>query len=269
MGTGCQFVLQIDMWAAFLLGLTGSLGHCVGMCSGVAVLLGRRGQARGWRVLFLHMGRITTYSLMGMIAGGIGYAVIAFASYCAAPTTSSNTPFSALSWLQGGLALLTAVLSFYMALSLIGRVPSPELIFIRVTTWWGKMIRRAATAAAPADSPSPPQKATIFNLFSMGMLWGLLPCGLVMTGLVAAAVSGSPQNGALTMFVFGIGTWPVTVGIGIVARLKNVDSRLLMRPQFRYVASALVFAFGIQMALRGFAAWGVVNHYHVGTIMLW
>jgi len=257
------------MWAAFLLGLTGSLGHCVGMCSGVAVLLGRRGQASGWRVLFLHLGRITTYSLMGMVAGGIGYAIIAFVSYCASPTTSSESPFSALSWLQGGLALLTAVLSFYMALSLIGRVPSPELVFIRVTTWWGKTLRRVAVTATPANSPSTPKKATVFNLFSMGMLWGMLPCGLVMTGLVAAAVSGTPQSGALTMLVFGIGTWPVTVGISVASRLKGVDGRLLQKPQFRYVASALVFIFGIQMALRGFAAWGVVNHYHVGTVMLW
>jgi len=260
------------MWAAFLLGLTGSLGHCVGMCSGVAILLSRRGQARGWRLLFLHLGRITTYSLMGAVAGWIGYAVISFVSYCATPTAVSNSGNSglpSLSWLQGGLALFTAVLAFYMALSLIGRVPSPELIFIRITTWWGKRVRQIASPVNTGDTTVPPRKASIFTIYGMGMLWGLLPCGLVMTGLVAAAVSGSPQRGALTMFIFGAGTWPVTIGISIVARLKNVDSRVLMRPQFRYIASALVLAFGIQMALRGLAAWGVVNHYHLGTIMLW
>ncbi|HFE66200.1 MAG TPA: sulfite exporter TauE/SafE family protein, partial [Chloroflexi bacterium] len=112
------------MWAAILLGFTGSLGHCIGMCSGVSLLLSRRGQARGWRVLFLHLGRITTYSLLGAVAGGIGYSLITALSICFAPLaggrTGGGSGLPGVVWLQGALALLTAVLAIYMSLSLIG-----------------------------------------------------------------------------------------------------------------------------------------------------
>ncbi len=258
--------LFFEMWAAVLLGFTGSLGHCIGMCSGVSLLLSRRGQARGWRVLFLHLGRVTTYSLLGAVAGGIGYSLITVLSYCLTPLTGGQqgggSGLPGIVWIQGALALFTAVLAVYMALSLIGRLPSPELLLAGLTRRWGQWMRRAASGGPPAASGG------VFTLYGLGMLWGLLPCGLVMAALVAAAASGSPQNGALTMLAFGLGTWPVTVGISLAARLKGKDARQLARPQFRYAASILILLFGAQMALRGLAAWGWVGHYHLGSVML-
>ncbi|MCP4360399.1 MAG: sulfite exporter TauE/SafE family protein [Chloroflexi bacterium] len=257
------------MWAVLLLGLTGSLGHCVGMCSGVALLLGRRGQARGWRVIFLHLGRVTTYGLLGAAAGSLGFSIMKFISYCAAALSgqSDATAVNGLLWLQGGLALLTAVLSIYMALALLGQLPSPELFFTGFTRRWGQLMRRVTASPPPANPPT--QKANILTLYGLGMLWGALPCGLVMTALVAAAVAGSPQRGALTMLAFGLGTYPVTIGVSLAARLKQGKSWPLARPSFRYAAAALIMLFGVQMALRGLAAWGWVGHFHLGTIMLW
>lgn len=254
------------MWAALLLGFTGSLGHCVGMCSGVALLLSRRGQARGWRLAFLHLGRITTYGLMGAVAGGLGFSIMKFVSYCASVLSgqASDTAVNPALWLQGALALFTAVLASYMALALIGRLPSPELLFIGLTRRWGQWMRRVT-----ATPNSPPQHANSLTLFGLGMLWGMLPCGLVMTALVAAAVSGSPQHGALTMLAFGVGTYPVTIGVTLLTQLKKGTTPSLAQPTFRYMAAALIMLFGVQMALRGLAAWGWVGHYHLGTIMLW
>jgi hypothetical protein len=63
------------MLLAFLLGLMGSLGHCLGMCGGVTLLLSRRGIASGWRLGLVHLGRITTYAVLGLVAGGLGQTV--------------------------------------------------------------------------------------------------------------------------------------------------------------------------------------------------
>ena len=232
------------------------------MCSGVSLLLSRRGQARGWRVLFLHLGRITTYGLLGAAAGGIGYSLAAGLRIYFAPLAGGGG-LSSVVWLQGALALFTAVLAIYMSLSLIGRLPSPELLLAGLTRRWGQWMRRAAAGGPPSSTGG------IFTLYGLGMLWGLLPCGLVMAALVAAAASGSPQHGALTMLAFGLGTWPVTVGLSLAAKLKGKETRQLARPYFRYAASLLVLLFGAQMALRGLAAWGWVAHYHLGSVMLW
>ncbi|HBY95244.1 MAG TPA: hypothetical protein DEP84_15050, partial [Chloroflexi bacterium] len=64
------------MLLAFLLGLAGSLGHCVGMCSGIVLLLNRRGRVTGGRLVLAHLGRITTYSLLGLGAGLLGEAAV-------------------------------------------------------------------------------------------------------------------------------------------------------------------------------------------------
>ncbi|MFQ5612700.1 MAG: sulfite exporter TauE/SafE family protein, partial [Anaerolineae bacterium] len=64
------------MLVAFVLGLMGSLGHCLGMCSGMVLLLSRQGVASGWRLLPVHLGRITTYGLLGLVAGGLGRTVL-------------------------------------------------------------------------------------------------------------------------------------------------------------------------------------------------
>lgn len=62
------------MVAALLLGLLGSLGHCVGMCGPVSVLIGRgRALSRG-QLALAHLGRLSTYALLGAAAGLLGLA---------------------------------------------------------------------------------------------------------------------------------------------------------------------------------------------------
>ena len=50
----------------------------------------------------------------------------------------------------------------------------------------------------------------------LGLLWGWLPCGLVYSLLLAAAVAGGPVRGAATMVAFGLGTVPAMAGLAFI-----------------------------------------------------
>lgn len=255
------------MLVAFVLGLMGSLGHCVGMCSGVAVLFSRKGVTSGWPVLLLHTGRITTYGLLGLGAGLLSRTLLLALSYCGLPSSltaadldtlghGAGSTLPGLGQIQGLLAVLVAGMAGYLALALLGRVPSPELFLIKLTSRWGRMMRGLSGRNVRSSLP---------ETFLFGLLWGLLPCGLVLTALLAAAVTSSPWQGALTMLAFGIGTWPALLGVGWLAR----NGLPRATPWSRQLAALVVLLFGTQMALRGMAAWGWVHHLHLGGVVIW
>ena len=263
------------MFSAFLLGLIGSVTHCVGMCGGVMLLLGRGQATTGWRRLALHAGRLTTYAALGALAGALGYVAGAAAGlhghrdHAAGhmhDVAGSALP-GAATW-QGALALLAAIAAGYMALALLGHAPSPELLLLRITRWWGNAAASLADGS-PAERRALPQclMHTNTRAYLLGLFWGLLPCGLVLTALLVAAATGSPVRAALTMLAFGLGTAPLGLGVGWAGRQIRPGPRWAGR--LRPLAAAIVLLFGAQMALRGLAAWGWVAHGGIGAMPLW
>lgn len=253
-----------SLLASFLLGLIGSMGHCVGMCSALLLLIGRGGAVSGRQMLLVHGGRISAYALLGAAAGAIGYGLSAGSpnhghihgsadQHSPASTTWAAPPGMHLA--QGVLALVIAGMAVYLALALLGRAPSPEVLLPRLTRRWGRAMRRLAAA----NGCRPPE------LFAIGLLWGMLPCGLVLTALLTAVASRAPWDGALAMLAFGLGTSPALLGVRWLGR------RGLARPTPwpRHAAALLVLLFGTQMAFRGLAAWGWVDHLYLGNVMLW
>lgn len=228
------------MIVAFTLGLMGSFGHCAGMCSGVIVLLGRHPALHaarfGW--VWVHLGRLASYALLGLVAGAAGHLIAG--------------QIATLQWVQGALALLMASMALYFVLAILGRLPSPDAGLGGLTRAWGQAMRNSAGAGHRPLAP-----------LGLGLLWGLLPCGLVLTALFTAAVSTSPLAGALRMAVFGVGTLPSLLAVRWLAR------RPWAATWPRYGAAAVMLLFGVQFALRGLASWGVVDHLMLGGFMLW
>lgn len=219
------------MLAPFLLGLLGSLSHCVGMCSAVVILLDRQLIIKNrFTWVLAHAGRVTAYSLLGLIFGGLGQTIWSFKS------------------LQAALSILFALVAFYLASALIGLSPSPERLFIPWTQRWSRAIR--AFHGASRLSP-----------YLLGLLWGLLPCGLVLTALVTAMASASAFKGALIMLFFGIATIPSLLAVRWLSAYSRTWSRGL--------ASLTMMVFGFQFAMRGFASLGLVEHLMFGSISLW
>jgi uncharacterized protein len=221
------------MLASFLLGLLGSLGHCVGMCSAVVFLFDRQPIFRNkFAWVLAHTGRITTYALLGLLFGAFGQTLGAF------------EPF------QASLSILFAIIAFYMASAFIGLTPSPELLFSGLVQRWGRAIRTF-------------RSASLGTSYLLGLLWGLLPCGLVLTALVTAIASKSVMNGVLNMLVFGLATIPSLFAVKWLATKSN--SRLWSRS----LASIVMMFFGFQFAMRGFASLGIVDHFMLGSVMFW
>ena len=221
------------MIASLLLGLLGSLGHCVGMCSAIVILFDRQPifqNKLAW--VFAHVGRITTYTLLGLVFGFFGQTLWSFGN------------------LQAILSILFAIIAFYMASAFIGLTPSPELLFSGWIARWGKLIR----GYKPASFLSP---------YLLGLLWGLLPCGLVLTALITAAASKSAILGAANMLVFGIATIPSLYAV------KWLATKSISRLWSRGLASLVMMLFGFQFAMRGFASLGIVDHFMLGSFMFW
>ena len=223
------------MLTSLALGLLGSLGHCVGMCSAVVVLLDRQASFRGNNIswIFAHLGRITTYAALGLTFGLLGESLWLF---------SSDLPR-----IQGILSIIFGIIAFYMAFAFIGISKSPELLLSGLVSKWGQTMRGL-------KSPTP---------FIAGMLWGLLPCGLVITALIPAMTSANGLQGALNMIVFGIATVPSLFAV------KWLAQKTISRTWSRSLASLVMMFFGFQFAMRGFASLGIVDHLMLGKVMLW
>ena len=203
------------------------------MCSAVIILFDRQPIFQNkFAWVLAHAGRITTYSILGLIFGAFGQTLWAFDG------------------LQATLSILFAIIAFYMASAFIGLTPSPESLFPGLVQRWGNAIRGFKSASLPTS-------------YLLGLLWGLLPCGLVLTALLTAVTSTNAFQGMLNMSIFGIATIPSLFAV------KWLAAKALPRFWSRSLASIVMMFFGLQFAMRGFASLGLVDHYMLGSVMLW
>jgi sulfite exporter TauE/SafE len=207
-------------------GLLGS-SHCVGMCGGFALALGIGGRGMGsnlLRHLVYSLGRVFTYTVVGMAAGYGGWRLIQ--EY----RTVANVQ-AILSFTAGGLLIV-------QGLTAAGVLRPPQ-------RW-----RRNAGCTGAVLFAAILREMRLRHVFLGGVCNGLLPCGLVYAYLALAASSDGPWRGGLTMAVFGLGTLPVMTLIGMGGRVVG----LLARQRMLRVAAWLVVLAGVLSATRGFSA---------------
>ena len=167
---------------ALLAGVVGS-PHCVGMCGGFAVATGttvRGGVA--WSA-----GRISTYAVLGAIAGSVGALV------------------PGPGWV--GTALAAALLVWFaLRLAGVGAAVTPSLPWF--TRAAGHLLRRRSS----------------LGRFAFGAVNGLLPCGLVYAALALPISVADPLAGALVMAAFGLGTLPaLALAVAGLRRLTSAS----------------------------------------------
>jgi len=212
-------------FAMFITGLAGGFGHCIGMCGPVVAAYSLGEQGYGWlRHLLFHLGRITTYSLLGGFAGLTGSFVMLAAS---------------IETLQTAVLVITGFSIVVMGFVNAGWIP----------------VMRKITSC----SPQLPLLGNILRIFEgprttgtyypLGVVFGFLPCGLSYTALLTTASASMCSNGRVSalftgmmmMFLFGMGTSPALLLVGNAARLVSET----LRKRLSVAASVIMIFTGI------------------------
>jgi len=177
-----------EFLSVFVLGLVSSI-HCVQMCGPIVLsyslpLAGGGASQRQLNLAHLsyNLGRVTTYSALGALAGAAGGA-IGLAGRLAGIAHGGR--------IAAGVAMIAA------GVYLTGLVRRSDLIRIDSPVIGARLARSGKRFML---SVRPTSK------FRLGLLLGFLPCGLVYATLLKAVDAGSAWGGAFTMLAFGLGT---------------------------------------------------------------
>lgn len=205
--------------SAFVMGLAGSL-HCIGMCGPLALSLPvshKNGLSRICGGLIYNSGRIFSYTSMGLIFGSLGNLFIA------------TKWQSSLSITLGIIILLYLLIpKKYFHFSATAALSKP-FVFLRQQL--GKLFHSKKSG----------------SLFFIGVLNGLLPCGLVYLALTSSVISASPVNGSMFMLFFGLGTFPMMFATVLMGNYLNQS----LRQKIHSVVPALLFFMAVLLILRG------------------
>jgi len=91
------------------------------------------------------------------------------------------------------------------------------------------------------------QKKTFGSLFTIGLLNGLLPCGLVYVALASSLNTTDVYKGALLMFFFGLGTMPLLFVLSLAGKYLSVRFRTFIHKS----VPIIIVTLGILFILRG------------------
>lgn len=210
-------------YLAVSMGLVSSF-HCMGMCGPIALALPVRAGNRWQRVagsVTYNAGRTLTYGLLGMIVGTIG---------------------TSLAWM-GFLRYGSVAIGGLMLASVIW--PAAVNRHLHLPALWTQAAGRLKQRMTKAL-----KKGNFSGILALGMLNGLIPCGLVYMALVSSVVTGSITGGGMFMLLFGAGTIPAMAGIGLAGQLLTPALRI----RFRKITPVLVAVAGIWLIARGIVA---------------
>jgi len=220
---------QTSYLVAFIMGLFSSV-HCVGMCGSIigTLTLSLKPEIRATKkrlfpfVFNYNLGRIFSYTLAGLLAGVFGSIL--------------SQPFS-----HGEghrvLQILSALIMTGAGLYIGGWLPGFAYIEKAGTKIW-KLLEPFGRKIIPVTN--------LHQAFLFGMVWGWLPCGLVYTALALAITTNNIAQSGLTMLLFGLGTLPAVVGVGIVG---GMISKLARTPNFKRVVGVLLLILALFSAL--------------------
>lgn len=206
---------KLDLMSLFLLGLFGT-GHCVGMCGPLVFALpGQTG--RFISHIVYHSGRLATYTLIGCLMGGLGAGLAKFFS-----GTETTSYLKLLARIQVAFSLFAGVFLILFGLVQMGLVREPHWMAVALpekVPGYRKIVRAAFTNSGD------------LNMLLIGLVMGLLPCGLSFAAFSRALATASPVNGGLCLIAFGLGTMPgllfVGTGASQIARRYRRQSDIL------------------------------------------
>lgn len=204
--------------AAIALGFLGSF-HCIGMCGPIALALPvhhRPATIKYLLILLYNLGRISTYALLGFVAGLLGKTFVMAGLQ------------QALS-ISVGIILLSSVIFSFKGLA------QTNQLFLALQRGLSRLFSIERSSAGGG------------SLFLIGLLNGLLPCGLVYMGLAGAVATGDMVEGVLFMVAFGVGTVPMM----LLLPLFSASISPFLRKRIQKAVPVVVAVMAILLIVRG------------------
>lgn len=210
------------LFPAFLLGLISSF-HCIGMCGPIAFSLPVQflpSHKKLLGILLYNFGRITTYTLLGILFGLVG------------------REFFLGGWQQAFSIFLGVTILVVLAINLITK-KTVRLHFLnsfqsKLQQIISKFIRRQQ----------------LYGIYMIGVANGFLPCGMVYLAIAGALGTGSTKGGILFMLLFGVGTIPLMLAVTWFGLVVNITIRNTVRkitPFFIVMIGALLILRGLNL----------------------
>lgn len=220
----------------FVIGLMTSV-HCIAMCGGINLSqciprTEEKETENGKKfsnlrpALAYNLGRVFSYTAAGLVLGTLGFLI------------GGGTEVGMSPILQGLLKMTAGLFMIIMGINMLGLFPWLRKFSIRVPA---SLARRLGTERAKTRRP-----------FIIGILNGFMPCGPLQSMWIVALASANPIAGALSMFLFSLGTVPLMLGLGfLVAALGKKFTDKVMT-----VGAILVVVLGLAMLSQGGALSG-------------
>lgn len=227
MGYGMLFFIGI-LTSVHCIAMCGgiNLSQCISISSNISIKQNRFETVRP--SILYNLGRVLSYTITGGIVGSIG-SVVSFSGS-----------------LKGIIQIIAGIFMVIMGLNMLNIFPWLRRLVPRVP----RGLRNKIKLKNQSNSP-----------FFVGLLNGLMPCGPLQSMQIYALSTASPVQGALSMFIFSLGTVPLMFGFGA---LSSILSRKFTK-KVMTTGAVLVVILGLSMfnnglSLSGFNTYGgVVN----------
>ncbi len=208
------------LYTAVILGLISSF-HCIGMCGPIAMMLpvDRSNQAtKTIQILVYHLGRITAYGFLGLLFGILGKGFY-------------------LAGMQQQLSIAVGVIMIIIAI-----VPEKQFAKYNFSKPVYKIISQVKTSLGNQF-----KKKTFRSIYTIGLLNGFLPCGMVYVALFGALAMNRLDLSMLYMVLYGIGTIPM---MSLVVYISNLLT-FSFRSKLQKVIPIIAVCIGILFIMRG------------------
>jgi uncharacterized protein len=206
--------------SALVLGLMGSF-HCAGMCGPIAIALPLHGNTIPQKIFggaLYNIGRTVTYGIMGAIFGFLGQGVE----------------------MLGFQQKISVIMGALMIISVL--FPALFKNQYSMDKSWFSFVGKLKKSIGKMFSIR-----SFSSLFLIGLLNGLLPCGLVYMAIAGAIETGEIVLGSFYMILFGLGTIPMMLSISLAGNVMS----LAIRNKINKLIPVLVVVVGVFFILRG------------------
>lgn len=222
----------------FVIGLITSV-HCIAMCGGINLSQcipqqvkeegdSRRSLPMFFPALAYNLGRVVSYTMVGFAFGLLGFLV------------GGGAKVEISTFLQGILKMIAGLFMVIMGINMLGIFPWMRKFTIRMPRFLARKVGQ--------------QKAKATKPFLVGILNGFMPCGPLQSMWIVALATANPFSGALSMFLFSLGTVPLMLGFGsIVSALGKRFTNKVMT-----IGAILVVVLGLAMISQGGSLGGLL-----------